>query len=97
LLQSIPFVQAAAARTAWKQRRRSIFKFERTNHATQPVTQCALLAPAAAPLTNYPEKKNRGKGKEQINCDQGSKADSDHGAGVLVGSAAAGSAKTAVG
>src|SRR4029077_12889303 len=40
----------------------------------------APLTPTPVPLTYYPEKENRGKGKEQINCDQRGETDSNHGA-----------------
>jgi hypothetical protein len=56
-------------RTSGKQRIGSIFKFERANHATQPMLQSPSLAAPAVPLSNYPKYKDRRKKKQQINCD----------------------------
>jgi hypothetical protein len=74
------FVQTSAAWTPGKQGKRSIFKLERANHATQPIAQSAALAAAAVPLTNYPEEKNRRKKNQQIDRDQRREANADHGA-----------------
>jgi hypothetical protein len=54
-------------RASRKQRVGSIFKFERANHATQPMLQSPSLPPPAIPFSNYPEEKNRRKKKQQIN------------------------------
>jgi len=56
-------------RTPGKQRVSFILKFERANHATQPVPHGPLLAAPAVPFANYPEEKNRRKKKQQINRD----------------------------
>jgi hypothetical protein len=79
LFRSKSFVQTSAAWTPGKQSRRSIFKLERANHATQSIAQSATLATAAVPLTNYPEEKNRRKKNQQIDRDQRGEADPDHG------------------
>jgi hypothetical protein len=64
------FVQTSAPWTPRKQSGRSILKFERANHASQPKAQSATLATAAIPLSNYPEEKNRRKKNQQIDRDQ---------------------------
>jgi hypothetical protein len=70
LLRFKSFVQAAAAWTTRKQSVGSIFKLKRANHAAQSVAQSSSLAPAPVPLSNYPEKENRRKKKQQINRDE---------------------------
>ena len=62
-----------------KQRVASILKFERANHATQPVLQSPSLSPPAIPFSNYPEEKNRRKKKQQINRNESRKTDANHG------------------
>jgi hypothetical protein len=64
------FVQTSAPWTPRKQSGRSIFKFERANHAPQSIAQGATLATAAIPLAKYPEEKNRRKKNQQIDRDQ---------------------------
>jgi hypothetical protein len=56
-------------RAAGKQRVGSILKFERANHAAQPILQSSLLSPPPIPFSNYPEEENRRKKKQQINRD----------------------------
>jgi len=41
-----------------------VFKFERANHAAQPVLESASFPPPAIPLSHYPEEKNRRKKKQ---------------------------------
>jgi len=55
-------------RAPGKQRVGSILKFERANHAAQPVLESPLLPPPPIPFSNYPEEENRRKKKQQINC-----------------------------
>ena len=62
-----------------KQRVGSILKFERANHATQPVLQSPSLSPPAIAFSNYPEEKNRRKKKQQINRNESRKTDANHG------------------
>jgi hypothetical protein len=64
LLHSKSFVQTSTARAAGKQRVRSIFKFERANHAAQPILQSPSLPPPAIPFSHYPKEKNRRKKKQ---------------------------------
>jgi hypothetical protein len=56
-------------RASGKQRIGSIFKFERANHATQPMLQSPSLAAPAVPFSNYPKYKDHRKKKQQINRD----------------------------
>ncbi|HEU0209318.1 MAG TPA: hypothetical protein VFQ78_10110 [Candidatus Udaeobacter sp.] len=56
-------------RASGKQRIGSILKFERANHATQPMLQSTSLAAPAVPFANYPKYKHRRKKKQQINRD----------------------------
>jgi len=73
------FVQTSAVRAPGKQRIGLILKFERANHATQPVLQSPSLPPLAIPFSNYPEEENRRKKKQQINGDESGKTDANHG------------------
>ena len=68
-----------------KERVGSILKFERANHATQPVLQSPSLSPPVIPFSNYPEEKNRRKKKQQINRNQSRKTDANHGLAVAPG------------
>jgi len=60
-------------RAPGKQRVGSILKFERANHAAQPVLESPSLPPPPIPFSNYPEEENRRKKKQQINRDQSGK------------------------
>jgi hypothetical protein len=82
LLHFESFVQTSTVRAAGKQRVGSIFKFERANHAAQPVRQSPPLAPPPIPFSNYPEEKNRRKKKQQINRGQSGKTNANHGVAV---------------
>ena len=66
-------------RAPGKQRVGSILKFERANHAAQPVLQSPSLPPPPIPFSNYPEEENRRKKKQQINRDQSGKTNANHG------------------
>jgi len=55
ILHPESFVQTSAVRAPGKQRIGPIFKFERANHATQPVLKSPSLSPPAIPFSNYPE------------------------------------------
>lgn len=52
------------------------------------MTQGPTLAPAAVPLSDYPEEKNRRKKNQQIDRDQRRQADANHGVRDVVGAAA---------
>src|SRR6266513_6070997 len=66
-------------RAPGKQRVGSILKFERANHAAQPVLESPSLPPPPIPFSNYPEEENRRKKKQQINRDQSGKTNANHG------------------
>jgi hypothetical protein len=85
LLHFKSFVQTSTARAAGKQCVCSILKFERTNHAAQPILQSPSLPPPAIPFSHYPEEKNRRKKKQQINRDQGGETDANHGVALPAG------------
>jgi hypothetical protein len=72
-------------RAAGKQRVGSILKFERTNHAAQPILKGPTLAPPPIPFSNYPEEENRRKKKQQINRDQSGKTNANHGVMLAAG------------
>ena len=65
-------------RAPGKQRVGSILKFERANHAAQPVLESPSLPPPPIPFSNYPEEENRRKKKQQINRDQRGKTNANH-------------------
>jgi hypothetical protein len=75
------FVEASASWAPRKQSGGSIFELECADHAAQSVTQRTAFAPAAVPLTNYPEEENRRKKNQQIDGDKRRQADANHGAG----------------
>src|SRR5438874_12462517 len=66
-------------RAPGKQRVGSILKFERANHAAQPVLESPSLPSPPIPFSNYPEEENRRKKKQQINRDQSGKTNANHG------------------
>ena len=72
-------------RAPGKQRVGSILKFERANHATQPVLQSPSLSSPLIPFSNYPEEENRRKKKQQINRDESRKTDANHGVTLAPG------------
>ena len=74
------FVEASAPWAARKQSGSSILELESADHAAQSVTQRTAFAPAAVPLTNYPEEENRRKKNQQVDGDERCQADADHGA-----------------
>ena len=66
-------------RAPGEQRVGSILKFERANHAAQPVLESLSLPPPPIPFSNYPEEENGCKKKQQINRDQSGKTNANHG------------------
>ena len=79
MLRSKSFVQASATWTSRKQCVCPIFELEGANDAAQSITQRTAFAPAAVPLTNYPEEENRRKENKQVDGDERGEADADHG------------------
>jgi hypothetical protein len=83
------FVQAAATGASRKQSWGPVLEFQGADDTAQSVAQGPAFTPAAIPLPDYPEQKNRRKENQQIDRNQRRKADPNHGEAAPVGAVGA--------
>jgi hypothetical protein len=77
--QAQALVEAAATRAAGQERRRFVLKLEPAEGTTKDMPKCRLFASLPPPLVEGPSAENRPEHNAEVNDNEVTEADGDHG------------------